>query len=66
MAVDRIFQADTDGDGKLSADEIQGLDERTRSRAGDYDTNSDGVLEKDEVLKAVQKRMQQRAAEGGS
>lgn len=66
MIVDRIFQADTDGDGKLSGDEIKGLDERMRDRVGEYDTNSDGVLEKDEVLKAFQKRAQQREAGGGS
>lgn len=66
MIVDRIFQADTDGDGKLSGDEINGLDERMRDRVGEYDTNSDGVLEKDEVLKAFQKRAQQREAGGGS
>ncbi len=66
MIVDRIFEADTDGDGKLSGEEIQGLDERMRGRVGEYDTNADGVLEKDEVLKAFQKRMQQQSPGGGS
>ena len=65
MMVDRVFQADTDGDGKLSGDEIAGLDEKMRDRVGEYDTNADGVLEKGEVLKAIEKRMKQRAAEGG-
>ena len=59
MVVDRIFTADADGDGKLSAEEIETLDERMRSRAGEYDSNSDGVLEKSEVLQAIKKRMAQ-------
>ena len=66
MIVDRIFEADTDGDGKISQEEMGGLDERMRDRAAEYDTNSDGFLEKAEVLQALQKRMQERAAGGGT
>ena len=57
--VDRIFEADTDGDGKLSGKELETLDERMRSRVSEYDKNSDGALEKSEVLEAMKKRMQQ-------
>lgn len=59
MIVDRIFQADADGDGKLTAKEIETLDERLRGRVSEYDANSDGVLEKAEVLQAIKKRAQQ-------
>lgn len=59
VVVDRIFEADTDGDGKLSGKELEALDERMRSRVSEYDANSDGVLEKSEVLEAMKKRMQQ-------
>lgn len=65
MMVDRIFQADANGDGKLSSDEMSGLDERLRGRAAEYDSNSDGELEKSEVLQGVQKAMAERAAAGG-
>ncbi len=66
MIVDRIFEADTDGDGKISSDEMGGLDDRFRDRAGAYDTNSDGFLEKSEVLQSIQKRMQEGNAGGGN
>jgi len=66
MMVDRIFAADTDGDGKISSEEMSGLDDRMRERAAEYDANSDGFLEKAEVLQAIQKRMKERAASGGT
>jgi HlyD family secretion protein len=66
MMVDRIFAADTDGDGKISTEEMSGLDDRMRERAAEYDANSDGFLEKAEVLQAIQKRMKERAASGGT
>lgn len=65
MIVDRMFAADTDGDGKISTEEMSGLDDRTRERAAGYDANSDGFLEKSEVLQAIQQRMRERAAGGG-
>ncbi len=65
MIVDRIMAADADGDGKISTEEMGGLDDRTRERAPEYDANSDGFLEKAEILQAIQKRMQERAAAGG-
>jgi HlyD family secretion protein len=65
MIVDRVFAADTDGDGKLAGDELKALDERMRSRVSEYDTNGDGALEKSEVLQSIKKRMQQAGAGGG-
>lgn len=66
MMVDRIFEADGDGDGKISQAEMSGLDERMRERAAEYDANSDGFLEKAEVLQGFEKRMRERAASGGN
>ena len=58
MIVDRIFEsADSDGDGVIAGDEINSLDERMRSGMSDYDSNSDGKLERAEVLQGFQRRM---------
>jgi hypothetical protein len=48
--VARIMENDTDGDGKLSGDEIP---ERMRSNLDSVDSNSDGVVDLDEVTAMV-------------
>jgi len=60
-----IGAADTDGDGKISTAEIAGLDDRMKERAPAYDTNSDGFIEKAEIIKAMNKVRQQMSAGGG-
>ncbi len=63
---ERIMESgDTDGDGKISTEEIAGMDERMRERAPTYDTNSDGFIEKSEIIKAMNKVRQQMGAGGG-
>ena len=60
-----IGSGDKDGDGKISKDEIAGLDERARERAPSYDANNDGFIEKSEIIKAMNKMRQQMEAGGG-
>ena len=60
-----IASGDTDGDGKISKDEIAGMDDRMKERAPSYDTNSDGMIEKSEIIKAMNKAMKERQAAGG-
>jgi hypothetical protein len=48
--VARIMENDADGDGRLSADEIP---ERMRSNLDSVDSNSDGVVDRDEVTAMV-------------
>lgn len=56
---------DTDGDGKISQDEVAGMDDRMRERAPSYDSNGDGMIEKSEIIKAMTKMMKEREAGGG-
>ena len=60
-----IASGDSDGDGKISKEEIAGLDDRMKERAPSYDTNSDGFIEKSEIIKAMNKAKKEREAAGG-
>jgi hypothetical protein len=60
-----ISSGDTDGDGKISKDEVAGMDDRMKERASSYDTNSDGFIEKSEIIKLMNKMMKEREAGGG-
>jgi len=60
-----ISSGDTDGDGKISKEELAGLDDRTKERAPSFDTNSDGVIEKSEIIKAMNKVKKDMEAAGG-
>ncbi|WP_372716644.1 HlyD family efflux transporter periplasmic adaptor subunit [Novipirellula sp.] len=60
IAKTRIQQSDTDGDGKLSKDEIDAIeDERRRGSLVDADTDGDGMVTESELTSAMQKRMSQ-------
>jgi Ca2+-binding EF-hand superfamily protein len=66
MIADRIMESgDTDGDGKISQEEVAGMDDRMKERAPAYDSNSDGMIEKSEIIKAMTKMMKEREAAGG-
>ncbi len=60
-----IGTGDTDGDGKISKEEVAAMDDRTKERAAAYDANSDGFIEKSEIIKAMNKMMKEREAAGG-
>lgn len=60
-----IASGDSDGDGKISKEEVAGMDDRMKERAPSYDANGDGFIEKSEVVKAMNKMMKERAAAGG-
>ncbi|MEM7475936.1 MAG: efflux RND transporter periplasmic adaptor subunit [Planctomycetota bacterium] len=56
--VDSLFaKSDKDGDGKIAGDEINSLDSRMKDKVKDYDTNKDGALDKQEVIKVFNKFM---------
>ncbi|WP_442507988.1 HlyD family efflux transporter periplasmic adaptor subunit [Novipirellula sp. SH528] len=60
IAKTRIQQSDTDGDGKLSKDEIDAVeDERRRGSLVEADTDGDGMVTESELTSAMQKRMSQ-------
>lgn len=61
-----ISTGDTDGDGKISKEEVAGMDDRTKERAATYDSNGDGFIEKSEIIKAMNKMMKEREAAGGA
>ncbi|MEM7453620.1 MAG: HlyD family efflux transporter periplasmic adaptor subunit [Planctomycetota bacterium] len=66
--IDRIMEADTNGDDKLDADEIAAMDSRMADRAPDWDSNGDGELTRDEIekgMEAAMRRFQQGAGGGG-
>ena len=60
-----LSSGDTDGDGKISTEEVAGMDERMKERATSYDSNSDGFIEKSEIIKYMNKMMKEREAAGG-
>lgn len=56
--VDRSMERnDTNGDGKLSADEIQSIDSQYRSGVEAADTDGDGSVTRAELMKSIQQRM---------
>jgi HlyD family secretion protein len=59
-----IAKADTDGDGKISMAEVANLDERQKERAPTWDANSDGFIDKSEIIKVMNKIKQQISAAG--
>jgi Ca2+-binding EF-hand superfamily protein len=70
MASHILDELDTDGDGALSTDEINAGGDRAQ-RILNADTNSDGIVTKDELVADIQKnmasnqaRMQQLSASG--
>ncbi len=65
VVIDRYMAADADADGKLSATEIEGLSERQRESAAQFDANKDGALDKSEIMRGLNKVRQQMGAGGG-
>lgn len=64
--VERTFSTvDTNTDGKLSADEINAMEESRRDRVKQADANSDGVVERAELLQATKRRMASGGGRGG-
>ncbi len=60
--VDRSMErSDTDGDGKISKDEISSVDENRQAGLTAADTDGDGFVTKAELMASIKKRM----AEGG-
>jgi hypothetical protein len=63
--VDRVMEGnDKDGDGILSAEEIEGISEQFRSRIVAADADEDGTISKDELLKYYTDRVAQRGSGG--
>ena len=57
---------DTDSDGKLSKDELSKMDDRMQQRLATADTNSDGFLDRRELLTIAANSMQKmRGGKGG-
>lgn len=50
-------RSDTDGDGKLSASEIEAIDGQFRAGVKAADTDGDGIVTKDELTKSFKSRM---------
>jgi len=66
--VDRALEADADKDGKLSTAELAAVDERMRTRLETADTNSDGFVDRTEmlpVMAAAVQRMKEMQAQKG-
>ena len=63
--VARTFENDTDKDGKLSMAELGAIDERFRQRIIEADTNKDGFVDKDELMKSTEAMMKARQEQGG-
>jgi HlyD family secretion protein len=66
--LERTLEADSDKDGKLSVAEIAGVNERMRPRLEAADKNSDGFVDRDElmpVMAATIARMKEMQAQGG-
>jgi len=68
MIASSLERFDTDKDGKLSTTEIAGMDERFRDRYATADTNSDGYVDRTEMMPiatAAVQRMKEMQAQGG-
>lgn len=69
MIANTLERFDTDKDGKLSAAEIAGMDERYRERYAGADTNGDGFVDRAEMMPvataAVQRIKERQAQQGG-
>jgi hypothetical protein len=67
--VERYLEADADKDGKLSKDELNGIEERRRQGLADADKDNDGFLDNKELMAAAvqarQRMMERMNAEGG-
>ncbi len=64
-AADRMMSAgDKNNDGKLTSDELNGLDERMRDRAKQADANRDGTVDRAELVAALKKRAAQSGGGG--
>lgn len=58
MIVDRMMErADGDGDGSISADEINAADASMQDRLKEADGNGDGSVSRDELLEMLKQRM---------
>jgi HlyD family secretion protein len=64
--VARYMESDADKDGKLSMkDEVPKMDERMQQRLATADTNSDGFLERRELLSVAAAAIQKMKSKGG-
>lgn len=66
--LERTLEADADKDGKLSTAEIAGVNERMRPRLEGADKNSDGFVDREELLPimaAAIARIKEMQAQGG-
>jgi HlyD family secretion protein len=61
----RYLESDANKDGKLSKDEIAKMDERAQQRLASADTDSDGFLERRELLSAAAAAIQRMKTKGG-
>ncbi len=57
-------RSDTDGDGKLSPDEIKAIDSRFQSMVTGADSDGDGSVTRAELTKMMNKRMSQGGGGG--
>ena len=51
-------RSDTDGDGKLSSEEIAAIDQQYRSRIQDADADGDGSVSRAELTASIRKRFE--------
>jgi hypothetical protein len=68
MLVDRYLESDADKDGKLSKDEIATMDERAKQGVATADKDSDGFLDRTELMTAAAQamaQMRERMGKGG-
>jgi hypothetical protein len=68
MLVERYLESDADKDGKLSKDEVAAMDERAKQGIADADKDSDGFLDRTELMVAASQamaRMRERAPGSG-
>lgn len=56
--IDMAMQNDSDGDGKLSADEIKAIDSRFQSAVTGADSDGDGSVTRAELTKMMNKMSQ--------